>query len=288
MANAAFAYKTGISQIELIGSKASSLGWMVPGSARAPTDLPWMRALHESETQTGTALSIKDDSNEVVTFMVNGAPVADDSGRSRGAIATFDDITKLERKSKELEETMSLLEKSRDEIRLQNDELRVLARCDSMTGAANRRSFLEKAEIEFDSAIAEGNKLCCLMVDIDHFKLVNDTHGHGVGDHVIQRVAEELMATTADRETVCRYGGEEFCLLFTNTDIEKAAAKAEQYRRTIASDGFTNVPVTASFGVSAIEGCTTLYELVNRADEALYASKDHGRNRVTRFDQIER
>ncbi len=126
-----------------------------------------------------------------------------------------------------------------------------------------------------------------MMVDIDHFKRVNDEHGHSVGDEVIRRLAQELVSEWHDRELVCRFGGEEFCLLLTDTDAEGGIALASRVRQSIAARGFAPVAVSASFGVSSLEsGALDFYDLLNQADEALYASKDNGRNRVTSYEQI--
>ena len=221
--------------------------------------------------------------------MVNSSPVLDGWGRSKGAIVTFDDVTELEKKSTALEEALAMLEKSQDEIRLRNEELQVLAKRDPLTGVANRRAFFEWLEREFTVARREGQTLCCLMVDIDHFKRVNDTHGHSAGDEVIRRIAEALTAEVRSGDSVCRYGGEEFCVVLPGAPIEAAAAVAERLRRRIESPGFARVPVTASFGVSSSRfGATKPTELISQADDALYASKEAGRNRVTRWDEIAR
>jgi diguanylate cyclase (GGDEF)-like protein len=196
-------------------------------------------------------------------------------------------VTELERKSTALEEALTMLEKSQDEIRLRNEELQVLARRDPLTGVANRRAFFEWLEREFAASQREGEGLCCLMADIDHFKRVNDTHGHSAGDEVIRRISEALTAEVGSPESVCRYGGEEFCLVLPGTAIEDAVALAERLRQRIESPGFARVPVTVSFGVSSsLFGATKPIEMVNQADEALYASKEAGRNRVTRWDQL--
>jgi diguanylate cyclase (GGDEF)-like protein len=219
-------------------------------------------------------------------LMVTSAPVGDADGPVRGAIATFDDITLLEDKSRQLEDALAELEKSRDEIQLHNDELRVLAKCDPLTGVSNRRSFMNYAEHHFDFVSDGSAEMSIVMVDIDHFKRVNDEHGHAIGDEVIQGVAQELLANS-DRDSVCRYGGEEFCLLLRDTSAEQARAVAERMRRAIAADGFTVVPVTASFGISTrSESTRSLSQLIERADEALYASKDRGRDRVTHHDDL--
>ncbi len=288
LANRAFAERVGESSEKLVGRKASGLGWLVPGSFEPARSMPWNDALADQSTTTGAALCLRDE-DEVRTFMVNGAPVLDGAGKMRGAIASFDDITQLEAKSRELENALALLEKSRDEIRLQNDELRVLARRDPLTGAANRRSFLETGEIEVEAAQRRGDDLCCVMVDIDHFKRVNDDHGHQTGDEVIRAVATALLSQSPDGERVCRYGGEEFCVLLPGMSPEEARSMAERWRRSIGADGFAAVPITASFGLASLRehGADSLYTLVDQADQALYVSKQTGRNRVTGFEQVE-
>ncbi|MGI9538594.1 MAG: diguanylate cyclase [Miltoncostaeaceae bacterium] len=287
LANSTFADLIGRPQETLLGVKASDLGWLVPKLGQPARDLPWQRALSDLQRHQGTPLSVKVGPEELETFVVNGAPVADESGRARGAIATFNCVTTLERKTEELEQALVLLEKSRDETRLRNDELQVLATCDPLTGVTNRRAFMERAELEFATAVRDSTNLCCVMVDIDHFKRVNDDHGHSTGDEVIRRLAQELVAEWRDRELVCRFGGEEFCLLLVDTDVEKAVTLASRLRQSIAAQGFAPVPISASFGVSSLTfGASRFYDLLNQADEALYASKDNGRNRVTRFDQI--
>ena len=289
LANSTFADQVGRPRETLMGVKASDLGWLVPKSLEPARELPWQLALEDSETHTGTPLSIKVGPDDIETFVVNGAPVAEESGQARGTIATFDNITELERNRAELEMALATIEKSRDEIRLRNDELQAMATCDPLTGISNRRAFMGRAELEFETAMRGDGKLCCLMLDIDHFKRVNDDHGHLTGDEVIRRMAEELVSEWPSQEMVCRYGGEEFCMLLTDTDVEEAVALASRLRRRMAAEGFAVVPVTASFGMTSLTfGASSFTELLNQADEALYASKENGRNRVTRYDQIVR
>jgi diguanylate cyclase (GGDEF)-like protein/PAS domain S-box-containing protein len=289
LANAAFAERLGRSPTKLLGQKASDLDWRRPDSSQAIDAFPWSEAIRESRTSVGAPLSIEVSSDEERIFVVNSSPVLDGWGRSKGAIVTFDDVTELEQKSAALEDALAMLEKSQDEIRLRNEELQVLAKRDPLTGVANRRAFFEWLERAFAVAQREGQNLCCLMVDIDHFKRVNDTHGHSAGDEVIRRIAEALTAEVRSGDSVCRYGGEEFCVFLPGAPIEAAAAVAERLRRRIESPGFARVPVTASFGVSSSRfGATKPTELISQADDALYASKQAGRNRVTRWDEIVR
>jgi diguanylate cyclase (GGDEF)-like protein len=213
--------------------------------------------------------------------MVNGAPIIDNGGRLRGALATFDDVTEMEKQNERLEKALVSLEKSRDEIRLQNQELEILATRDPLTGCLNRRRFFELYDSEWQAAHADGAPLACIMGDIDHFKSINDRYGHSVGDEVIQKVAEAIGSALRNVDLICRYGGEEFCCLLIGMGIREAAEVAERARLAVEAQSFT-----ASFGVSATGfGATDPARLVDQADKALYESKRTGRNRVTRWDE---
>jgi diguanylate cyclase (GGDEF)-like protein/PAS domain S-box-containing protein len=285
LANSAFSERVGRSAASLLGAKASELGWRFPNPTEAG-HYPWLEAIRSSKDSAEQRLQLPEGPDGLRSFVVKGAPVLDGWGRAKGAIATFDDVTELERKKAELEKANVELEKSQEEVRLQNEELLILARRDPLTGVSNRRAFMETFEAYFQAAHHEGRGLSCLMVDIDHFKRINDGHGHQTGDEVIQRVSEALASEVRSTDAVCRYGGEEFCIMLPEAGIEPAVAVSERLRRRIASPGFARVPVTASIGVASIAfGANSLAELINQADEALYASKQAGRNRVTRWDQ---
>ena len=287
LANSAFAQRVGGSPAALLGVDAASLAWRADGVAGTPIELPWRRAVREGTATNGTTLRLETPSDGARVFVVNASPVLDGWGRPKGAIATFDDATELERKSRALEEALGELEKSRDEIRLQNDELQVLARRDPLTGVANRRAFLARLENELAASLRSGRELCCLMVDIDHFKRINDQHGHAMGDEVIQRVAQALAAEMGSSEEVCRYGGEEFCVTVADAGLDQALRVAERIHKKVQLPGFARVPVAVSIGVSSTRwGARTASDLIEQADEALYASKQTGRNRVTRFDRL--
>jgi diguanylate cyclase (GGDEF)-like protein len=126
------------------------------------------------------------------------------------------------------------------------------------------------------------------MGDIDHFKRFNDVHGHAVGDKVIQAVAKALGSKLREGDVLCRYGGEEFCIVLPNATAEQAAAVAERARETVEAHAGESIrsadvgKVTSSFGVATLKlGSATLDALVDRADTALYTSKNNGRNQVT-------
>jgi diguanylate cyclase (GGDEF)-like protein/PAS domain S-box-containing protein len=288
LANQAFADCVGRSPASLLGVKASGLGWKVPHSRDDARRFPWVDALRDSEAVTAIPLVLDVENEGSRVFMVNGCPILDGWERAKGAIATFDDVTELEQKRVALEEALKMLEESQEEIQVQNEELKVLAQSDPLTGVPNRRSFMERFEVAFSAAKRRDDQLSCVMADIDHFKQVNDDHGHVVGDEVIRRVAEALGATLRSTDAVGRYGGEEFCIFLVGADAAAGEQVAERLRAKIDSPGFARIPISVSFGVSSLAfGAVNLGELIDQADEALYASKRAGRNRVTRWDERE-
>jgi len=294
LANAAFARKLERSPESLLGCKVSQLDWRTADTGRPVGEPPWIRGMRSGEQWTGVSLALHTRPGEVRTFVVNGAPILDGRGRARGALATFDDVTELQEKNTRLREALSLLETSQEEVRRQNEQLQKLAMYDPLTNCLNRRSFMQKLEVALDSARRGYQPIACIMVDIDHFKSINDGHGHAAGDQVIKRVAEHLRSVAREDDLVCRFGGEEFCTVLPHTDAAQAAALAERLRRRIAGHadwGFELEPgrhITASLGVASSESAGYQgHELLECADKALYVSKNGGRNRVTRWDRIE-
>jgi diguanylate cyclase (GGDEF)-like protein/PAS domain S-box-containing protein len=289
LANSAFAERLDRTPTSLLGVKASKLDWMPPDAQGARLQYPWLEAIRNARTSTGTALRIETKAGAPRSFAVNASPVLDGWERPKGAIVTFDDVTLLEQKTAALEAANIELEKSRDEIYFHAEEMEVLARRDPLTGVANRRAFMEMewAEKELGAALVRGAPFSCLMSDIDHFKRINDTHGHPMGDDVIRRVAQLFADEVRGSDSVCRYGGEEFCIAFPGAAVDAAARVAERLREKVGAPGFAEVPVKMSFGVVSSEsGATTLSELLDQADKALYASKEGGRDRVTRWEAL--
>lgn len=175
------------------------------------------------------------------------------------------------------------------ENRQAHDELERRAYFDYLTGLANRRYFFEKAENEMVRTMRYGGALSLVMLDIDHFKQVNDTHGHKVGDTVLQKLAEVARATLRDVDVVGRIGGEEFAVLLPATGAEPAMEAAERLRVALAAAPVTlslgpPLHFTASFGVATLsEKGANIDTLLNQSDQALYRAKTEGRNRVCRY-----
>ncbi|WP_278382676.1 tetratricopeptide repeat-containing diguanylate cyclase [Pseudoalteromonas distincta] len=165
-----------------------------------------------------------------------------------------------------------------------NEELDYLAARDPLTNCYNRRILFEVMNRDFLD-LPQIEEYCILMVDIDHFKSVNDTYGHSIGDTVLCGVAELLQANIRKSDSVARFGGEEFCIILPNTTQEQAIRIAEAIRIKVEKATFDDIPVTCSFGVTSIKfKARTPSELIEQADLALYEAKSLGRNQVALWD----
>lgn len=178
------------------------------------------------------------------------------------------------------------LEKANAELQTKQRELERLTRLDGLTGLFNRNTFVELARQELDRAQRQGSDTALLLMDLDHFKRVNDTWGHPAGDAVLRNVASVASRTVRSTDLVGRLGGEEFIVLLPATSVEAARKLAEKLRQRLEASPTTwessTLVVTASIGVS---GCSALEKrnfdsLYTEADKALYLAKTRGRNRV--------
>jgi len=286
LANAAFAKKVGRSAESLMGVKASTLNWTLPNDSKPPEDYPWLKAMREGRPFTGFPLTLQTKNNGLLMFMVNSAPISEGKNKSRGVLATFDDVTEVEQKNEQLQKMLKVLKNSQNKIQSQNEKLKILATQDPLTGCLNRRSFFKIFETEFKRAKRYGHDLSCVMVDIDHFKSINDRHGHLAGDQVLQKVAKTLRSILRESDILCRYGGEEFCILLPHIGVENAVKASERFRVSVASITCSGIRITASFGVSSLKfEADTPQKLVDQADKALYVAKESGRNRVIQWGQ---
>lgn len=175
------------------------------------------------------------------------------------------------------------------ELNEANEKLYALAITDPLTGLHNRRHFFELARLEIASAERYQKPLSALMLDLDHFKQVNDTYGHLAGDLVLQAFAQRTLFCVREVDVVGRYGGEEFALLLPDTTLAGAMELAERLRETIGASPVAvedvSVPITVSVGVTVFPlgsglSCDKLFD---RADQALYTAKEGGRNRVCAY-----
>lgn len=169
-----------------------------------------------------------------------------------------------------------------------HDELTRLATLDSLTGIYNRRTFINLAEAELARSQRYSQPLALLLIDLDHFKNINDTYGHLTGDRVLRQLRTVVEPCMRSHDIFGRYGGEEFCILAPETSREGATILAERLRKALAdhpmqtTDG-PPISITGSIGVTCLQSADKglqLDELLSRADQALYQAKHEGRNRV--------
>lgn len=158
---------------------------------------------------------------------------------------------------------------------------------DGLTGVFNRKHFEERLAAELNYAAQAQSPLSLILIDVDHFKRVNDNHGHLAGDHVLKEVARRITTALRPEHLLARYGGEEFVLVCRNTPIDEALALAEHLRKLLAHHpvdiGKGTIPITASLGVASLSCCATdpnREALLGTADGRLYRAKEAGRNRV--------
>ncbi|MFK8113782.1 MAG: diguanylate cyclase [Rubripirellula sp.] len=157
---------------------------------------------------------------------------------------------------------------------------------DALTGAMNKRYLLESLQREIARSFRQQQPVCVVMIDIDHFKGVNDTHGHLVGDEVLREFGARLLSACREDSLLARYGGEEFSLLLSSTTIEEAIELSNRCRTKIAETPFQTaagpLEITASFGIgcSPLDRQMSCTDLIKIADDRLYDAKDQGRNRV--------
>ncbi len=288
LANDAFGSLVGRPASQLAGLAAATLPWSKTQETPNAADFPWSQTLRTGVGHRGWQISLNSASGSARRrLVVSCAPIHADKGSTRGVLLTFDDVTEIEATNAQLRETLDMLGRSRDEIERQNKELHALATTDPLTGCRNRRSFHGDFESRWEQAKRYGSSLACVMVDVDFFKKVNDHYGHSIGDQVLQHVAGMLRSLGRSSDIVCRYGGEEFCMLLPEADIIAAWQAAERFRAALESRPCGGVNVTVSVGVSALDlGAGSPQALLDEADKCLYAAKRAGRNRVVRWDEI--
>jgi diguanylate cyclase (GGDEF)-like protein len=252
--------------------------WLMPGT----DGLELCRAIRQ-ETVLGFAYVIMLTVNSDAPRLVEAFEVGVDDflpkpfelgvllARMRAAIRIVDTQAELARRNAELETA--------------NRRLQELASTDELTGLANRRAGLERLQEYWDAASRHHHPLSCALIDVDHFKQLNDTYGHSMGDHVLREVSAVFARGRRSSDVVCRYGGEEFLLVLPHETAEGAMLAAARCRELIESHhislGALSLSVTVSIGVaqrtSAIENAA---QLLRAADDALYAAKENGRNTV--------
>jgi len=294
LVNSSFAGQVGLSPDALMGVDPSGLPWLKGDGNQQSQEFPWELALQNGERVTDQKLQLQSPEQGIRLFTTNVSPIIDGGGKQRGALASFNDVSELQRANSGLKDTLNNLEKAHNEVRKKNEELFQLATIDTLTECLNRRAFFEKLELEFELAKRDDLRLSVVMADIDHFKSINDDFGHSTGDVVIKEMARTLSESAGANDCVGRYGGEEFCMLLVGANDAQARAVSNRARLAFESlFGAENSVtkgrvVTASFGFAEISyGANNVTEILNQADLALYQSKSNNRNCVTDWKDID-
>ena len=275
VANDAFQNSTGTKTQDLIGSRLETIPF-------APMDsvLPWTDLEKTAKTINGIKALLRLPDGDRF-FTIGCSPIFDAQEKHAGNMVSFQDITVLENQKREIEHTLEELGESREQLRQQNEKLHELASKDILTGVFNRRSLFENLEKHWNLSLERNLSMSVVMFDVDHFKKLNDGHGHSAGDQVLRDVAAVIRGSVPESAIVGRYGGEEFCVILPNLDPSGATQAAEKIRCAIQTKLEQPYHVTASIGVASNLSDVTNYQMmIDRADKALYAAKHSGRNAV--------
>ena len=185
-----------------------------------------------------------------------------------------------------VQSTREHLRRQKAELAQALEQIRQLATHDDLTGLLNRRAMLDRMQLEQRRSLRSGSPLLIAQLDIDHFKAVNDTHGHAAGDLVLQSFADTVRRNVRDTDVLARWGGEEFVLLLCDTPASDAVTLMERLRQAVqamqvpVAQGGQPITVTVSIGLARHTPADPLAGTLERADQALYAAKAGGRNRV--------
>ena len=208
-------------------------------------------------------------------------PQQDAEGHFRQLLGVSRDISERKRHELELRQAQDLTEQANRALQAANEELQRLATTDALTGVWNRRHFEQVVAVEIQRTGRYGDPLSLLLFDIDHFKKINDTHGHLVGDQVLIGLSQRVRDHLRGVDMLARWGGEEFVVMLPHCTGDQAGLLAEKLRVLIAVEPFPVVgQVTSSFGVAEFRPPDSADAWLNRADDALYQAKAAGRNRV--------
>ncbi len=243
------------------------------------------RTVTRGDSWSGTIVNRRKDGSEYQEEQTI-APVLDEAGVITHFIAIKQDVTEQRRVQAELERAHRELAARVTQIEDLNAQLREQAVRDPLTGLHNRRYLEQTMKRDISRARRSGETLVVAAIDVDHFKSVNDVHGHAVGDRVLLQLADVLLSKVRSSDLVCRVGGEEFVVVMPRAEIPGALKRAEEWRVAFAAravdgrDG-ASVRATISIGIALFRDPSESFaSCLKRADEALYAAKNAGRDRV--------
>jgi diguanylate cyclase (GGDEF)-like protein/PAS domain S-box-containing protein len=277
--NDKFCEISGYSRAELIGKPHNIVRH--PGMSKETFKQLW-DTLKEKKPWQGIIKNMKKDGGQYIVSSTI-IPILDVDGDIVEYIAIRYDITELENAKEQLKNINQLMKTKVDELHLMTSTLEQQATIDKLTGIYNRDKFEEAFSNKMNESFSNNRKLSMVLLDIDHFKTINDTFGHQVGDSVLKELATLITNNVKKSDIFARWGGEEFVILLPDTSLEGAYLFAEKLRKIIRDFNFTSIgKITASFGVGELNEYENKMTLFEKVDRALYIAKNNGRNRVER------
>jgi diguanylate cyclase (GGDEF)-like protein len=253
---------------------------------------PWMTKtnLLVDKDETRSEVTVPLDPSRYLDLSVT--PLYDRSQILSGHLMVFRDITDRKQVEKRLRYVNDRLQAHLIEIGLLQSKLREQAIRDPLTDLFNRRYLEETLDRELSRAAREEYPICIIMIDLDHFKRINDTYGHEAGDLVLKAIADVLAEQSRRGDFACRYGGEEFVIVMPNVRLETAYERAESLRQSLTllrvPHEYYSLSVTISMGIACLpENGQTREMILRAADQALYAAKDAGRDHILSYNQLQ-
>ena len=240
--------------------------------------------------EAGHTFAVRVAVPRVSVVCADGRPFAEEERR---LILEVFDVLRVAQESEaryqELEQRMLSLQRENLDLVVKNRLLSEVSSRDTLTGLYNRWFVMEKIDSELNRALRHGSPMSLLMIDLDHFKRINDTWGHSAGDEVLKAIGKLLRDSCRVYDVPGRYGGEEFCIVLPETKTDNTTVVAERIRHRLESTevpcGDTSIVVTASIGIAGMDAprdadLLSPAGLIERADRALYTAKSRGRNRI--------
>ncbi|MBU1168695.1 MAG: diguanylate cyclase [Proteobacteria bacterium] len=266
----------GLSPEEVLGLSIHDLEEKIPGDLAGIYQKKDMELFEKPGIQTYEAQVLCADGVRR-DFLFNKATIKNEQGMATGLVGIMVDISKRREAEKEREDLI-------EELHRANEKLEKLSITDALTGLSNRGHITQRIKEEIRKSERYKSRFSIIMVDLDHFKSINDSYGHHMGDLALQTVARVLKENIRDIDLVGRFGGEEFLILLPNTDLESGFLLAERIRHSIESMAWESdiVRITISGGIAEYQGESDT-ELFRKADELLYKAKAAGRNRIEKW-----
>lgn len=283
-ANQAFLNFTGLSREALTGKRVRELSWKWSDRNEEGgwgPETSWLELVREGRCRIGRFSGLPESVE--ATLKMNPVPITDADGRTCGAMISFQDVTLIQKKQVELSHIMESVRSSSSRIRALNEQLEALIVRDSLTGCYLRQYGVEQLQSHWEEAALHGSPLSCILVDVDHLRLINDDAGYQAGDHIIRELGRNLTQYFEKDGIVSRYDGEKFLIVLPGMDVERTIGLADSLRQRLMELRTGEVNFTISAGVSGMEDRPdSPRTILSNCEENLSRAKLRGRNQVSR------